>query len=407
MKDESKTIYVGQRIGTTLVTRISKLITDSDDYQYNEYVESIDIIPENLQGYDVWISGECSCGIAVNRCLRILIGKSQSYTPCESCSSEIRKYIKEWKTIHCPKKLKSIKLPRINILPKHILAANKIYHPGSKACYKLLELFPTMPDEWAIRKLDHSRPIEVDNIFVINTAWAANKYKERKIIEDNFEPSCKAEYLGKGEYRATCNSCGIVHKIPYSNVYSHHDPVYKNTPTKRRCKCIVKKNQRKLKIKLTFKEQFAIGNPYHKFIGLLPVSHSDGKQRMEIQHITCGKSYEASYTNRKRPDTCPCCAKYFTNFSKPMYLYYIRLNTTPPLYKIGITQRNVKERFSKDPVWLVTELKTWRFQIDQDAFNKEHKLLAQYKEFAYNGVKFLKSEGHTEMFTKDVLGLDK
>lgn len=413
MKDESNLIYVGQRLGTILVTKIY-LHTRTGPYQgYSELVDSAALSEIDGDEDRVSFGYKCDCRPKEQHVyLAGFLKCTKVYTYCPKCNSAIiweDKY--HARTQRQLKKnlelsLKPPKLPRINTLPPHVLAAHKIYHPGVEGCLRLLELFPTMPEGWAIRKLDRSLPADADNLFVENSNWINTKYKGCRMIEDNFKPSCKAEYLGRGEYLATCE-CGKTHKIPHSNLYNkHEDSDRHNTATTRRCTCI-KKHKPKPEGKLTFEQRFAKNNLCHKFIDFVTGkgSRRDAK-RMKIQHIACGAVYETSAKFSKRKDTCPCCAKYFTDFSRPMYLYYVRINTEPPIYKLGITQRNVRERFKKDPISLVTELKTWRFKVGMDAYNEEHRLLAKYKEFAYNGVKFLKSEGHTEMFTEDILGLD-
>ena len=149
-------------------------------------------------------------------------------------------------------------------------------------------------------------------------------------------------------------------------------------------------------------------NIYNLFKGKVRlVGDYAGKGKLTNWVCSEGHSFKKAYKGLKRQTGCPLCAEGGIDLTQPMILYYLRINTEPPMYKIGITKRSVKGRFSKDPVRLITELQTWKYDIGLDAFNKEQEILDKYKEFKYNGSEFLKSKGHTEIFTKDVLGLDK
>ncbi|NOE32496.1 hypothetical protein [Ruegeria sp. HKCCD7318] len=94
----------------------------------------------------------------------------------------------------------------------------------------------------------------------------------------------------------------------------------------------------------------------------------------------------------------------------PGQLYYVKVQTDVPgefVYKIGITVfDNLYRRFQGD-MWRVTVLKTWAFDRIADAKDRETMVKETFKEFAYTGPKFMSNWGETEMFYKDVLGLDR
>lgn len=105
---------------------------------------------------------------------------------------------------------------------------------------------------------------------------------------------------------------------------------------------------------------------------------------------------------------CPKCAGSGFDITKPAYLYYIKLYNMKILYKIGITNRLPKIRIwdmsiSKD--WIPTILQETHYENGIDAYNEEQRLHKLYKEFQYLGESIMKN-GNTELFTKDVLGLD-
>jgi hypothetical protein len=86
--------------------------------------------------------------------------------------------------------------------------------------------------------------------------------------------------------------------------------------------------------------------------------------------------------------------------------YYLRITTpTKPLYKIGITNRTLAERFPFDST-KITVLKTWDFKKGSDAYEFEQKLLSENASELYHGPAFL-HDGNDELFTRDILELDQ
>ena len=76
-------------------------------------------------------------------------------------------------------------------------------------------------------------------------------------------------------------------------------------------------------------------------------------------------------------------------------------------YKIGITNRTVEERFRGPDLARIRIVKTWQFAIGRAAAEREAEILRQYAGDKYYGPDILISAGSTELFTHDILGLDK
>ena len=93
--------------------------------------------------------------------------------------------------------------------------------------------------------------------------------------------------------------------------------------------------------------------------------------------------------------------------SKPAIVYYLRI-TGPEgiLYKIGVTNRSVASRFELDRK-KITTLKTWKFAKASEAFDFERKIKHENHQHKYSGPRVLYHGGNTELFTCDVLGLDR
>jgi hypothetical protein len=75
------------------------------------------------------------------------------------------------------------------------------------------------------------------------------------------------------------------------------------------------------------------------------------------------------------------------------------------LYKIGITNRTVAERFGRD-MGKITILKIWNFAGGADAYELEQKILRENAFEQYRGPAILCDGGNDELFVSDVLGLD-
>ena len=106
---------------------------------------------------------------------------------------------------------------------------------------------------------------------------------------------------------------------------------------------------------------------------------------------------------------CPDCADSGFNPSEIGLLYYIAITTDDgdTRYKIGITNNSVEERFRGRDLARIRTVKIWRYAIGRSAAEREAEILRQHKGDKYYGPDILVSAGNTELFTHDVLGLDK
>jgi hypothetical protein len=93
--------------------------------------------------------------------------------------------------------------------------------------------------------------------------------------------------------------------------------------------------------------------------------------------------------------------------TKPAIMYYLRIETVyAKAYKIGITNRSVQQRFYSEDRDKITVLNEWEYDVGLDAFNAEQEILEAHAEHTWMGEPLLRN-GNTEMFSSDVLGLDK
>lgn len=101
---------------------------------------------------------------------------------------------------------------------------------------------------------------------------------------------------------------------------------------------------------------------------------------------------------------CPDCAGSGFNKNKPAYLYYLKIATDDNkiLYKVGITNRTVNERFTLKELKSIEIIAQKLYQTGQEAYIREQDLLKKYKHYKYHGPKVIDS-GNTELFTEDIL----
>lgn len=145
---------------------------------------------------------------------------------------------------------------------------------------------------------------------------------------------------------------------------------------------------------------------------LLPNPKDDDKLLCSsCGHIWKGDlNYYASYRNDIKG--CPKCADHGrvgTDFSKPMWLYYLRYDDGKrKLYKVGITKHdNILDRFQPRDAKFLTVVRKQYYDYGRDAYDHEQQLLKDFAQYRYQGEPVLKSGGDTELLTVDVLFLDK
>jgi uncharacterized protein YbaR (Trm112 family) len=136
------------------------------------------------------------------------------------------------------------------------------------------------------------------------------------------------------------------------------------------------------------------------------VQYKNAKTKIELVCKTCGYTFQITPDILLQGCGCPYCTYAEQCKNKPVHLYYISINNGE-FYKIGVTYRDIKERFYGYD--LNYQVLLWEeYKRPQDAMYKEQQILEEFGEFKYKGEeKVLKYSGDSELFTKDILGLDK
>lgn len=106
----------------------------------------------------------------------------------------------------------------------------------------------------------------------------------------------------------------------------------------------------------------------------------------------------------RRGSGCPSCVSNGFNSMLPGILYYLKIDNGRA-YKIGITNKNVEERFTTKELERIEILKTWEYPKGKDALEKETIIMRDFKYAKWKGEDLL-IYGNSELFDRDILGFD-
>jgi hypothetical protein len=121
--------------------------------------------------------------------------------------------------------------------------------------------------------------------------------------------------------------------------------------------------------------------------------------------VRCGCGHKwttlASIFKNQKSGCVKCAGRGFDP-EKPGIVYYVRFGC---LYKIGITNRTVRERFKNES--LKPEIiQIWHFKKGSYAYEFEQKVIRKNAFDLYHGLPILRTVANDEFFVRDVLGLD-
>lgn len=120
-----------------------------------------------------------------------------------------------------------------------------------------------------------------------------------------------------------------------------------------------------------------------------------------------GHIWKAMPDNILRGTGCPSCATYGFNPDKPATLYYIKFyKNDKTYYKIGITNRTIRNRLSKDKDLDIIVLYEHVFKEGREAESLEQAILNEFNHLRLKDISVLNSGGNTELFDSDILGFD-
>jgi len=143
-----------------------------------------------------------------------------------------------------------------------------------------------------------------------------------------------------------------------------------------------------------------------KDIELIEKSYKGAHTPILHKHKNCGNEWLVTPDNILHRDSsanCPSCAVSGFNINKPATLYYICINSK--YYKIGITNKTINDRFSKEKDVTIKIIWEKLFDKGYEAFEAEKTIKKEFKNvLGLHSV--LKHSGNTEIADHDFLQLD-
>jgi predicted RNA-binding Zn-ribbon protein involved in translation (DUF1610 family) len=133
--------------------------------------------------------------------------------------------------------------------------------------------------------------------------------------------------------------------------------------------------------------------------------YKNSQTRLDIE-CDKGHRYYPTWSNFQQGHRCPGCSVTGYQPTKPGRLYYIRFDFPDglSLYKIGITNRTIKQRFYGESTPYIV-LRDLYYEDGAEALEEEDRIKKRHAKDQYTGPSLLVS-GITECFTRDVLKLD-
>ena len=109
---------------------------------------------------------------------------------------------------------------------------------------------------------------------------------------------------------------------------------------------------------------------------------------------------------RESPHLCVITTSGFDK-NKPAICYYVKITkNNETYYKVGVTNRTVRDRFSSDRDKTILILKETWYATGREALEAEQAILYKFKGERQNITEFLRGRGNTELFEYDILNLD-
>lgn len=139
------------------------------------------------------------------------------------------------------------------------------------------------------------------------------------------------------------------------------------------------------------------------------VEYVSSQQKVRIICPDHGRFLQRPNDHIAQRSGCADCANTGFNPTEPGLLYYLAIKTDDgdTRYKIGITNLSIEERFPAADLARVRVVKIWRFAVGRVAAERESQILYQFAGDRYYGPRLLLGAGNSELFTHDILGLDR
>ena len=130
------------------------------------------------------------------------------------------------------------------------------------------------------------------------------------------------------------------------------------------------------------------------------VSYSFIKDKVTITCPEHGDFRQSAQSHLAGHGCSKCAGRGFDKF-KPGILYIIKIEYNSSVYyKVGVTNRNVDERFSSETKVKITTVHEEKFTLGFDAYIMEQIIIRNNLNNLYKGKPFMKTNKNTELFTE-------
>lgn len=218
--------------------------------------------------------------------------------------------------------------------------------------------------------------------------------KAKIVHENSIYDYSKVNYVNnKTKVTIVCQEHGEFQQKPDKHLAGHHCPKCANIN--------ISKAQRDTLEEFISKAKLVHGDKYD----YSKVVYTNNKTKVIIICKEHGE-FKQKAENHINQQGCPSCAKCGFDQTKPGILYYLKITTddNQVLYKIGITNRTVNERFQLKDLAKIEIVKQKLYDNGAEALEWETKLKRLYKQYQYKGPDIL-SSGNSELFTEDIIAM--
>lgn len=230
----------------------------------------------------------------------------------------------------------------------------------------------------------------------IATKWTLSKFIEK--AKDKFGKTFDyslAEYVNsKTKLKITCYIHGEFSQTPEKHLAQKH-----GCP-----KCATEATRSQL-LRTTADFIKASKRIHGEMFNYANAVYTGYAKQVTLQCNNCNAIITPTVNSHMNGSKCAnCCTTGFRK-DKPAILYYLSINNGQA-YKIGVTNRTVSERFNLTDLQSIDVIHIEHYSSGAKCIEREKAILTEFTNNKYLGPPLLAS-GNTELFTCDVLNLDK
>lgn len=235
-----------------------------------------------------------------------------------------------------------------------------------------------------------------ERVTVTVAAYAEQFVEKANMVHNNKYKYDDTVYLGAfKKVKITCPIHGNFLQTPDSHTNSKH-----GCP---KCGITSMSNKQRKSLNVFVEEAQDVHGSTYDYSN---VEYINGRTPVKIICNVHGEFEQSPDNHIRKVQGCPHCSKSGFKSDKAAILYYLRITYKGSIYyKIGITGRSIKERFSIVDLSKIEVVFTVSYEDGQEAYDKEQSILSQHKKLRYKGGKIL-MDGNTEIFTEDIFSTE-